>query len=100
MTEIQCFAHRLIYWPGAGWTNLALLAPLEFCASPGTWAGRRETSMVLRLTTGPLSFILRTTARPFSRFVTGTLVPKGSVGCAAVAEFMSKISPLAVRRPW
>ena len=44
--------------------------------------------------------ILRTVERPFSKFVTWTRVPKGSVGWAAVAEFISKVSPLAVRRPW
>jgi len=56
--------------------------------------------MILRLTKGPRSFIVRKVERPFSRFVTCTRVPKGSVRWAAVAEFMSKISPLAVRRPW
>src|SRR3979490_931103 len=51
-------------------------------------------------TTGPLSLIRTTTARPFRRFVTRTNEPKGRVGWAAVRACMSKSSPLAVSFPW
>jgi hypothetical protein len=45
--------------------------------------------------------LIRTsTLLPFSRLVTSTRVPKGRLRCAAVSRWVSKISPLAVRRPW
>src|SRR5258705_12822045 len=51
-------------------------------------------------TTGPLSLIRTTTARPLRRLVTRTNEPKGRVGWAAVRACMSKGSPLAVSFPW
>src|SRR5438552_8075834 len=50
-------------------------------------------------TTGPLSLIRTTTARPLRRLVTRTNDPRGSVGWAAVRACMSKGSPLAVCFP-
>src|SRR6266576_6890848 len=51
-------------------------------------------------TTGPLSLIRTTIARPFRRLVTRKNEPRGSVGWAAVKACMSKGSPLAVGFPW
>src|ERR671922_1459516 len=39
------------------------------------------------------------TVRPLARLVTKAYVPKGAVLCAATSWLLSKISPLAVRRP-
>jgi hypothetical protein len=39
------------------------------------------------------------TVRPLARLVTRAYVPKGAVLCAATSWLLSKISPLAVRRP-
>src|SRR5262245_171808 len=39
------------------------------------------------------------TVRPLARLVTRAYVPKGAVLCAATSRLLSKISPLAVRRP-
>src|SRR5215510_12322631 len=39
------------------------------------------------------------TVRPLLRLVTRAYVPKGAVRCAATSWLLSKISPLAVRRP-
>src|SRR4030042_2046270 len=56
--------------------------------------------MIRPRTNGPLSFMRTTTDRSFSRFVTMTCVPKGSVRWAAVMSFMLKTSRLEVGRPW
>src|SRR6266702_8843989 len=39
------------------------------------------------------------TVRPLARLVTRAYTPKGAVLCAATSWLLSKISPLAVRRP-
>ena len=39
---------------------------------------------------------LTVTKRPDDTSVTRSLVPNGSVGCAAVSSFLSNFSPLAV----
>ena len=49
---------------------------------------------------GPRSLTRTTTLRPFSRLVTLTVTPKGSVRWAAVSAYMSYFSPPAVVRPW
>ncbi len=49
---------------------------------------------------GPRSLIRTITAVRLSTFVTRTVVPKGSVRCAAVRSNMLYLSPLAVSRPW
>jgi len=48
---------------------------------------------------GMRSLIRTTTERPVRGHVTRTSAFIGSVGCAAVSVFMSKISPLAVGNP-
>src|SRR4051794_15867757 len=40
------------------------------------------------------------TERPFSRFVTRTSDPNGSVRCAAISLRSSNVSPLALSFPW
>jgi hypothetical protein len=50
--------------------------------------------------TGPRSVMVTTTWRPFSRFVTLTFVPRGSVLCAALRPYMLYRTPEAVALPW
>src|SRR5215475_6386397 len=50
-------------------------------------------------TAGPRSLMRTWTVRPLARLVTRAYVPKGAVLCAATSWLLSKISPLAVRRP-
>src|SRR6185436_16649259 len=49
---------------------------------------------------GPRSVTVTRTLRPLRRLVTRSLVPNGSVLCAAVRRSWSNTWPLAVRRPW
>ena len=49
---------------------------------------------------GPRSLMRTTTALPVTELRTHTRVPNASVRCAAVRSWLSKRSPLAVRRPW
>src|SRR5258706_9517016 len=69
-------------------------------SKPRTRAVLYDTSIMRPSTTGPLSLIRTTTARPLRRLVTRTNEPKGNVGWAAVKACMSKGSPLAVSFPW
>ena len=55
--------------------------------------------MIRPCTIGPRSLMRTSTDRPFLTLVTSTRVPSGKDGCAAVSAFISKSSPLAVRRP-
>src|SRR5262244_2587778 len=59
-------------------------------------AARRERSIIrLFEPCGPRSLIFTTTLLLFFRFVTLTIVPRGSVLCAAVKASLSYFSPLA-----
>src|SRR5687767_11619461 len=49
---------------------------------------------------GPRSLTRTTTDLPLRTLRTSRSVPNGSEGWAAVISFISKRSPLAVRRPW
>ena len=71
----------------------AVIIP-SFSAAP--W----DKSISRSATNGPRSFTRTTTEFPFSRLVTSSIVPNGSVLCAAVIAYISKISPLDVGRPW
>jgi len=85
--------------PGAPTTStLTRVTPLPVI--PIASAAARERSMILPSTKGPRSLTRTTTSRPLSRLRTRTRVPNASVLCAAVISRVSKISPLAVLRPW
>ena len=62
-------------------------------------AAAGERSIFLPGVTGPRSFILTSTERPFCVLVTRTMDPSGKVFDAAEKPFGSNVSPLAVRRP-
>ena len=63
---------------------------------PRLEAAALETSMIRPFTKGPRSLMRTTTERPFLKFSTSTLVPKGRDRCAAVRALGFIISPLAV----
>lgn len=66
---------------------------------PNRRAAVGVTSMTRPRTNGPRSLIRTTTERPLRRLVTRTIVPNGSVRCAAVMPLALAVSPLAVRPP-
>ena len=68
--------------------------------NPRRLAAAHETSIKRRPMCGPRSFTRSNMFLLFLRLVTRMVVPKGSVRCAAVNAFESKISPLAVVFPW
>ena len=63
---------------------------------PSSSAAARVTSMTRPPVNGPRSLIRTMTSRPFARFSTRTLVPKGRLGWAAARAEPSERSPLAV----
>ena len=62
-------------------------------------AAALDKSIIRPLTNGPRSFILTLTDLLFAMVVTVTMVPNGSVLCAAVIPSGINFSPLAVIRP-
>ena len=59
-----------------------------------------DKSIILSLTNGPLSFILKTNDLLFFKFVTFTALGSGKVLWAAVSAYWLYISPFAVNLPW
>src|SRR6202030_122974 len=58
------------------------------------------TSMMRPLVNGPRSLMRTMTVRPLRWLVTRTMVPNGSVRCAAVSLPGEKVSPFAVLPAW
>src|SRR5882762_8717344 len=63
-------------------------------------AAARARSKTRSPTKGPRSMTRTSIWRPLFRLVTRRILPNGSVRWAATSVFISKISPLAARRPW
>src|SRR5687768_8254880 len=85
--------------PAGAWRISTLTRANPARTMSSRFAAARERSRIRPFTNGPRSFTRTTTDRPFSRFVTRTVVPNGNVRWAAVSFPLSNLSPLAVGRP-
>lgn len=91
-----CLA-ALAYFPGWRMTRSASTTPSA--TMPMRRAAASDRSAIRPDTNGPRSFTTTSTLRWFSRLVTRTRVPNGSVRCAMVSAVGSNGSPLAVFLP-